>query len=123
MAGMEKSGALRQKMLVLSGSMIFLGTFFIIGGIVCLVQRYAPDPYDPLNDDDTYLLYAGIVLLANGLIILPTWAMILCGVVQQNPTMIPTGCCLCCFVGLLCQGSVTKFRDALLEDLEQQNTV
>ena len=122
---MERSGALKQKMLVLSGSMNGLGTLLIIAGVACLAQRYAPDPSDPLNDDDTYLVYVGLVLLVNGLIILPTWAMICCGVVQKNPVLIPSGWCLCCFVGLVCQGSVTQFRAALLEDLEQgqHNTV
>jgi uncharacterized membrane-anchored protein len=55
---MEKSRAMRKKMLVLSSSMLILGVLFGIGGITCFVQRYAFDPYDPLNDDDTYLTYS-----------------------------------------------------------------
>ena len=57
MVTMEKSGAMRQKMLVLSIGMAILGTLFGIGGVLSFVQRYAYDRYDPLNDDDTYLTY------------------------------------------------------------------
>ena len=116
---MEKSGALKTKMLVLSWSMICFCVLIVIGGVVCFVQRYVPDPYDPLNDDDTYLTYVGLVLLVSGLMILPTWVMILCGVMQENPSLIPSGWCLCCFVGLLCQGTVLEYRASLMEDLQQ----
>merc|ERR1711892_1382101 len=117
MVTMEKSGALRQKMLVLSIGMAILGILFGIGGILSFAQRYAYDRYDPLNDDDTYLTYVGITLLSGAVTITPTWLIILRGVLNQDPSLIPTGMCLCCFVGFLCQSTVTSYREALREDL------
>eukprot|EP00091_Calanus_sinicus_P002404 TRINITY_DN12447_c0_g1_i1.p1 TRINITY_DN12447_c0_g1~~TRINITY_DN12447_c0_g1_i1.p1 ORF type:complete len:121 (-),score=17.36 TRINITY_DN12447_c0_g1_i1:389-751(-) len=120
---MEKSRAMRKKMLMLSSFMLFLGVLFGVGGITCFVLRYADDPYDPLNDDDTYLTYIAIVLLASAVTMLPTWLMILRGVMKENPSLIPSGACLFCFVGLLCQSTVSSYREALLEDLAKGNNV